>query len=187
MDLSNHFLVAMPGMNDPYFQHSVVYLCEHNNDGAMGIIINAPIDLTIGSMLEQAQVDPAYPKSKLKSLERLVISGGPISEDRGFILHKPHDTYDSSIQMTEQISITTSKDILSVLGTNAEPDSYLVALGYAGWEAGQLETELTDNSWLTIAADANIMFNTPIPERWNKAVESLGINPCQLSAQSGHA
>jgi len=123
MNLTNHFLVAMPGMKDPYFKRSVIYVCEHNQDGAMGLMINAPIE------------------------EMPVLNGGPVSEDRGFILHQPKDHYESSIQMTDKISVTTSKDILSVLGTEAEPNHYLVALGYSGWEAGQLEVELAENSY----------------------------------------
>ncbi|WP_070964545.1 YqgE/AlgH family protein [Vibrio sonorensis] len=187
MNLTNHFLVAMPGMKDPYFKRSVIYVCEHNNEGAMGLMINAPIDITVGKMLKQVDVQPVHPQLHTDSLEKPVLNGGPVSEDRGFILHQPKDSYESSIQMTEQISVTTSKDILSVLGTDAEPNSYLVALGYSGWEAGQLETELAENSWLTIEADPDVIFNTPIAERWRKAVQMLGIDAAQLSSDIGHA
>ncbi len=116
-----------------------------------------------------------------------VLNGGPVSEDRGFILHEPKDNYQSSIQMTDKISVTTSKDILSVLGTEAEPNSYIVALGYSGWTAGQLEKELAENSWLTVEADPSVIFDTPIEERWSKAVQMLGVNPAQLSIDAGHA
>jgi putative transcriptional regulator len=187
MNLTNHFLVAMPGMKDPYFQNSVIYVCEHNDEGAMGLMINAPIDITIGKMLEKVAVQPVHPQLHIDSLEKPVLSGGPVSEDRGFILHNPKDHYESSIQMTDQISVTTSRDILSVLGTEAEPNSYLVALGYAGWEAGQLESELSENSWLTVEADPDVMFDTPINERWQKAVQMLGIDAVQLSSEIGHA
>ncbi|MGD8112823.1 YqgE/AlgH family protein [Vibrio sp. NTOU-M3] len=187
MNLTNHFLVAMPGMKDPYFKHSVIYVCEHNDEGAMGLMINAPIDITIGKMLEQVDVDPVHPQLNTHSLEKPVLNGGPVSEDRGFILHQPKDRYESSIQMTEQISVTTSKDILTVLGTEAEPNHYLVALGYSGWEAGQLESELAENSWLTIEADPDVIFNTPIAQRWQKAVQMLGIDVAQLSSDIGHA
>ncbi len=187
MNLTNHFLVAMPGMQDPYFQRRVIYVCEHNDEGAMGLMINAPIDVTVGSMLKQVDVEPAHPQLVTESLDKPVLNGGPVSEDRGFILHQPKDSYESSLQMTDKISVTTSKDILSVLGTEAEPNSYLVALGYSGWEAGQLENELAENSWLTIEADPDVIFNTPITERWQKAVQMLGIDAAQLSIQAGHA
>ncbi|MFA0084100.1 YqgE/AlgH family protein [Vibrio sp. E150_011] len=189
MNLANHFLVAMPGMKDPYFQRTVVYVCEHNNDGAMGIIINTPIDVTVANMLLQVQNDLpiASQIQHSKSLEEPVINGGPVSEDRGFILHKPKDKYQSSIQITEKLSVTTSKDILAVLGTDAQPEDYLVALGYAGWDAGQLETELADNSWLTIEADTSVIFDTPVKDRWHSAVQMLGIDIAQLSTQVGHA
>ncbi len=187
MNLTNHFLVAMPGMKDPYFQYRVIYVCEHNEEGAMGLMINAPVDITVGKMLQQVEIEPIHPQLKTASLNKPVLNGGPVSEDRGFILHKPKDQYESSIQMTDQISVTTSRDILSVLGTEAEPSNYLVALGYAGWDAGQLEHELAENSWLTIEADPNVIFDTPINERWSKAVQMLGINAAQLSSQAGHA
>lgn len=187
MNLTNHFLVAMPGMKDPYFKRSVIYVCEHNEDGAMGLMINAPIDITVGKMLKQVDVQPVHPQLHTESLERPVLNGGPVSGDRGFILHHPKDQYESSIQMTDNISVTTSRDILSVLGTEAEPNKYLVALGYSGWEAGQLEVELSENSWLTIEADPDVIFNTPINERWQKAVQMLGIDASQLSSEIGHA
>ncbi|MBF9001404.1 MULTISPECIES: YqgE/AlgH family protein [Vibrio] len=187
MNLTNHFLVAMPSMKDPYFKNSVVYICEHNEEGAMGLIINAPIDVTVGGMLQQVEVESAYPQSHTESLNKPILNGGPVSEDRGFILHRPHDHYESSVNMTDDIAVTTSKDILTVLGTDAEPTGYIVALGYSGWDAGQLETELAENSWLTIEADAELIFNTPVSEKWNKAIARLGISPAHLSSQAGHA
>ncbi|NVJ56359.1 MAG: YqgE/AlgH family protein [Vibrionaceae bacterium] len=187
MNLTNHFLVAMPGMKDPYFHRSVIYVCEHNDEGAMGLMINAPIDITVGKMLKQVDVQPVHPQLYTESLDKPVLNGGPVSSDRGFILHHPKDHYESSIQMTDYLSVTTSKDILSVLGTEAEPNNYLVALGYSGWEAGQLESELSENSWLTIEADPDVIFNTPINERWSKAVQMLGIDASQLSCEIGHA
>ncbi|MCJ2378830.1 YqgE/AlgH family protein [Vibrio sp. ZSDZ34] len=189
MNLANHFLVAMPGMKDPYFQRTVIYVCEHNEDGAMGIVINTPIDVTVGNMLKQVQNEfpVALPNQYCESLEEPVLNGGPVSEDRGFIIHRPKDKYQSSIQLTDSVSVTTSKDILAVLGTDAQPENYLVALGYSGWEAGQLESELADNSWLTIEADPKVIFETPVAERWASAVQMLGIDAAQLSVQIGHA
>ncbi|CAM3827491.1 hypothetical protein VA7868_01776 [Vibrio aerogenes CECT 7868] len=187
MNLANHFLVAMPGLNDPYFSHSVIYVCEHNESGAMGLMINAPIDITVEGMLKQVDVEPAYPQDQTQSLQKPVFNGGPVASDRGFILHRPGDYYESSVKMTDDLAVTTSKDILAVLGTSAEPSKYIVALGYSGWEAGQLETELAENSWLTIEADPDVIFDTPIHEKWNKALKKLGISPAQLSANAGHA
>lgn len=187
MNLTNHFLVAMPGMKDPYFKRSVIYVCEHNAEGAMGLMINAPIDITVEKMLEKVDVQSLYPQVDSVNLGNQVLNGGPVSEDRGFILHNPKDHYESSIQMSDHISVTTSKDILSVLGTEAEPNRYLVALGYSGWEPGQLEIELAENSWLTIEAKPEIIFETPIPERWETAVKMLGIDVAQLSSDIGHA
>lgn len=187
MNLTNHFLVAMPGMEDPYFANSVIYLCEHNEEGAMGIMINAPIDITVAGMLKQINIEPLYPQADANNLERPVFNGGPLSEDRGFILHRPHDHYESTLTMTSDIAVTTSKDILTVLGTSAEPKDYLVALGYSGWTAGQLESELATNTWLTIESDPAIIFNTPVHERWNKAIQKLGIAPEQLTFTAGHS
>ncbi|WED22209.1 YqgE/AlgH family protein [Vibrio sp. JC009] len=187
MNLANHFLVAMPGMQDPFFQRSVIYICEHTDEGAMGIVVNAPIDITVGGMLQQVEVEPDQPQVNPQSLSQQVLSGGPVSEDRGFILHRPKDKYHSSIQMTDDLSVTTSKDILGVLGTEAEPKDYIVALGYSGWTAGQLEHELAENSWLTVEADPSVIFDTPVQDRWNRAVKMLGIDAAQLSADAGHA
>ncbi|GAD78599.1 YqgE/AlgH family protein [Vibrio ezurae] len=186
MNLTNHFLVAMPSMQDPHFKRSVIYICEHNEHGAMGIMINAPIDITVGGMLKQIELKSAHIQAG-DSLKQPVHNGGPVSEDRGFILHQAKDKYQSSIVMTNGITMTTSKDILSVLGTKEEPTQYLVALGYSGWDAGQLESELAENSWLTIEADPDIIFSTPVQERWASAVQSLGIEASQLSTQAGHA
>jgi putative transcriptional regulator len=174
-------------MDSPYFKRSVIYLCEHNSDGAMGLIINAPLDINITEMLDNVEAMPIHPQIYKESLNMPVLNGGPVSEDRGFILHEPKDSYQSSIQVSDKISITTSKDILCTLGTEAEPKNYIVALGYSGWTAGQLEQELLDNSWLTVAADPSVIFATPVHERWKKAVQMLGIDVAQLSSDTGHA
>lgn len=187
MNLTNHFLVAMPNMMDPFFKQSVIYICEHNEEGAMGLMINMPIELTVGKMLKQVEIEPAYPQSQPESLQKPVFTGGPVAENRGFILHRTKDHYESSITMTPDIAVTTSKDILSVLGTEAEPKGYLVALGYSAWEAGQLESELGENAWLTIEADSDLIFNTPTHEKWQKAIQKLGISPLHLSSQAGRA
>ncbi|KKC99860.1 MULTISPECIES: YqgE/AlgH family protein [Photobacterium] len=187
MNLTNHFLVAMPSLQDPHFKRSVVYVCEHNDEGAMGIVINLPIDVSVGSMLEQIKVERDLPVAHPASLEKPVMIGGPVASDRGFILHNSKEEYSSSLALTEEIKMTTSTDILPLLGTQNEPSQFLVALGYAGWTAGQLEQELADNSWLTMEADPEVVFETPINERWDKAVAKLGIHSANLSTEIGHS
>ncbi|STO42569.1 Uncharacterized ACR, COG1678 [Grimontia hollisae] len=174
-------------MADKRFQHSVVYMCEHNEDGAMGLVINQPINISIANMLEQIEVEREQDVTRPVSLNQPVLFGGPVSEDRGFVLHKNTKLFGSSIQLSEELTVTTSKDILSILGTNEEPEQFIVALGYAGWDAGQLEQELAENSWLTIEADPTVIFDTPINERWEKALKQLGIDALNLSADVGHA
>ncbi|QUJ67024.1 YqgE/AlgH family protein [Photobacterium sp. GJ3] len=187
MNLTNHFLVAMPSLQDPHFKRSVVYVCEHNDEGAMGIVINLPIDVSVGSMLDQIEVERDLPLAHPDSLKKPVMLGGPVAGDRGFILHNSKASYSSSLNVTDDIQMTTSKDILPLLGTKDEPSKYLVALGYAGWTAGQLEQELAENSWLTMEADPVVVFETPISERWDKAVAKLGIHSANLSSEVGHS
>ncbi|NQY88208.1 MAG: YqgE/AlgH family protein [Colwellia sp.] len=204
--LENQFLIAMPSLAGDYFNKTVTYICEHNDEGAMGLIINMPVNITLHNLLKQiAENDPQQvsdnkttvePKTKplaeqsifcSASLEQLVLSGGPISQDRGFVLHRTQSGWNSSIALNDDIMITTSKDILLALGTEKEPEQFMVTLGYAGWGPGQLETELQANSWLTIDADSDILFNTPIEQRWQKATEKLGIDIAHLSSDIGHA
>ncbi len=187
MDLTDHFLIAMPSMSDPNFTHSVIYICEHNEDGAMGIVINAPVGIDVANMLQQIDVQPIHPRLLFDNLKHPVFNGGPVANDRGFILHTHKDRYQSSIEVNQQLAVTTSKDILVTLGTEAEPEHYLVALGYSGWEAGQLEYELKENAWLTVEADSDIIFKTPPHLRWKKALQGLGIDALQLSGDAGHA
>ena len=187
MNLTNHFLVAMPTMQDPNFQRSVIYVCEHNDEGAMGIIINQPIEISIADMLDQIDIERTLPLVDPLSLEYPVLNGGPVAEDRGFVLHTIQADYTSSIIITPQLAVTTSLDILDQLGTDKAPQQFIVALGYAGWDDGQLEQELANNNWLTIEADSNIIFSTPIDQRWQQALAKLGISPANLSSDIGHA
>lgn len=188
MDLKNHFLIAMPSMADSRFQQGVIYVCEHNHDGAMGLMINHPINLSVGKMLDQIEVERDVPLSKTtESLTQSVLFGGPVSEDRGFVLHPANCSYGTSVPVSDQLAVTTSKDILSILGTEQQPEQFVVALGYAGWEAGQLEQELAENSWLTLEADPSVIFDTPVHQRWQKALDQLGIDAANLSSQVGHA
>ncbi|MCP4956453.1 YqgE/AlgH family protein [Photobacterium aquimaris] len=187
MNLTNHFLVAMPTMEDPNFKHSVIYVCEHNDEGAMGIIINQPIEISIADMLEQIDIERTLPLVDPLSLEYPVLNGGPVAEDRGFVLHTLQAGYDSTITITPQLAVTTSLDILAQLGTQQAPQKFIVALGYAGWDEGQLEQELADNNWLTIEANNTIIFSTPIDQRWQQAIAILGVSPANLSSDIGHA
>lgn len=181
--LENHLLIAMPSLGDPYFNKTVTYICEHNDEGAMGLIINLPVNLTLNELLSQIEADV----SDAPILSQQVLTGGPVAQDRGFVLHSPQKGWSSSLALSDDIMITTSKDILLALGTEDAPENFMVTLGYAGWSPGQLEKELQENSWLTIPASKELIFNTPIEQRWKKATESLGIDIAHLSSDIGHA
>lgn len=181
--LENQFLIAMPTMNDPMFNKTVTYICEHNDEGAMGLIINLPVNITLNELLAQIDAD----KENSDDLEQPVLTGGPVAPNRGFVLHSPQPGWSSSLALSDEVMITTSKDILMALGTEEAPEKYMVTLGYAGWGPGQLEEELKENSWLTIDADNDILFETPIEQRWQKAAEKIGFDLSHLSTDVGHA
>jgi len=181
--LNNHFLIAMPALEDPNFFHSVTYVCEHNEQGAMGIVINQPLDISLSDVL--THMDMSVSDSALDSIP--VYLGGPVQPDRGFVLHEPIGEWDSMLEVTKNIGMTTSRDILEALNDGKGPHRSLVALGYAGWGQGQLEHELLENAWLTCPADSAIMFDTPIENRWTAAAASLGIDISTLSDNIGHA
>jgi len=176
----------MPSLKGPIFERSVTYICEHDDQGAMGIVINVPIKLSIHEMFKQIDIDPNE-RDMAALASRIVFQGGPVAEDRGFVLHTPMEGLSSSLHLSDDLMVTSSKDVLETLGTEQQPEQFLVALGYAGWEAGQLEQEVLENSWLTVPADIDIIFNTPIKDRWQKATKQLGIDIWQLSADAGHA
>ncbi|WP_315709230.1 YqgE/AlgH family protein [Brenneria uluponensis] len=187
MNLQHHFLIAMPALQDPTFRRSVVYICEHNEDGAMGLIINKPMEqFTVESVLKKLSIEPT-PRDPSIRLDKPVFSGGPLADDRGFILHTPRPGFSSSIGISEDTMITTSKDVLETLGTPVQPEETLVALGYTAWEGGQLENELLDNAWLTTPADKEILFHTPIAERWRAAAKKLGVDIHNIVAEAGHS
>ncbi|WP_199611409.1 YqgE/AlgH family protein [Flocculibacter collagenilyticus] len=183
-NFENHFLIAMPSLNDPFFHRTVTYICEHNKDGAMGLIINQPTNLTVSELLEQIKIEI---NDKTQAGKAPVFSGGPVQTDRGFVLHSPQECWNSSLQLSGDIMITTSKDILASLASEQGPNKFLVTLGYAGWGAGQLEKEIAENSWLTLPADSEILFDTPTKDKYEKAAEKLGINIWQVSNDVGHA
>lgn len=181
--LENQLLIAMPSLEDSTFNKTVTYICEHNDNGAMGLIINMPVNISLNELLAEIDAD----KETSPQLDQQVLTGGPVAPSRGFVLHSPQGCWSSSLALSDEVMITTSKDILEALGTNKEPTQYMVTLGYAGWGPGQLEQELQANSWLTIPADNQILFNTPIEQRWKKATEKLGIDLAHLSSDIGHA
>jgi putative transcriptional regulator len=181
--LAGHLLVAMPGMADPNFDHSVTYLCEHSEEGALGIVINKPMNMDLGEVLNQLSLQTETPELAAQPVMR----GGPVQAERGFVLHESAREWDATTDVGHSIFVTTSQDILTDIAAGEGPERILMALGYAGWGAGQLEEEIRQNAWLTVPASADILFNTPYEQRWQAATKSLGIDPANLSASAGNA
>ncbi len=201
--LSHHFLIAMPGLEDPTFAKSVVYVCEHSERGAMGLIINKPGDLSLKHLFEKVEL----PLHRQDLLQSNVLHGGPVQTERGFVLHDPmleKDSVDSENSNTEAVAtpnsiyastlsvpgglaMTTSKDVLEALANGSGPQRVVVTLGYASWGEGQLESEIGENSWLTVPADPAVIFDTPIEQRYDKALSLLGLQAWMLSSEAGHA
>jgi len=181
--LEQQFLIAMPGMDNPNFNRGVTLMCQHNDDGALGITINRPSDFSLLDVLAQIGID--CHDDGLGSVP--VFEGGPVHPERGFVLHTGAPTWDSSMGVGPGISVTTSRDILEAIAQGCGPSKYLLALGYAGWGAGQLEDEMRDNAWLNVMANADIVFDFPPDQRWEQAVTSLGIQVDSLQPAGGHA
>lgn len=181
-NLSNHFLIAMPGLNDTHFAHTVTLVCEHSADGAMGIVINTPLNIRMEEIFQQMELTAPDEINK-----RAVLAGGPVQLERGFVLHRTGTTWNSTLEISKDISLTVSKDIIAAIANQEAPPEAVVALGYAGWGAGQLEEEIADNTWLTLIADSDIIFNTPCEQRWAQAAQSLGIDLNLISSTAGHA
>ncbi|WP_297292358.1 YqgE/AlgH family protein [Oceanicoccus sp.] len=181
--LKDHFLIAMPSIGDGIFAHSITYICEHNEQGAMGIVINHPLDLSLDEIFEHLEIDNIQTPHQDQ-----ILAGGPVHMDRGFVLHRnTDDHWDSTIRVSDQIALTTSQDILTAIAHDEGPSDSIVALGYAGWSEGQLESELADNAWLTAPADSNIIFNTPVEQRAKAAAATMGIDLSLISPTAGHA
>jgi putative transcriptional regulator len=181
--LRDHFLLAMPGLTGGIFSHSITYICEHGESGAMGIIINQPLDLSVQEIFEHLQIIPNADFSN-----EAVLAGGPVHMDHGFVLHRGcSDKWEASLKVTPEVTLTTSRDILRAIATGDGPDDHLIALGYAGWSAGQLEQELADNAWLTLPGDSDIIFLTPPEQRLGAAAAQLGVDMNLISGQAGHA
>lgn len=181
--LKNQLLIAMPSLEDPNFSRTVTYICEHGEHGAMGIVLNRPTDLRLTDVLRHMEIEGGLGAAG----EQIVYLGGPVEEERGFVLHTHTDPWDSTLAIDDSISITTSRDILEAMARGEGPASTLVALGYAGWGAGQLERELQDNAWLSGPAENAILFELPAEERWEAAARLLGVDVHLLSSEAGHA
>jgi putative transcriptional regulator len=181
--LQQQMLIAMPAMADPNFERSVTLLCQHNEEGAIGITINRKSNFTLGELFFQLSI----PCENQEISSMIVLEGGPVSPDHGFVLHTPSEGFDSSIQINDEIMVTTSRDVLSAIAAGKGPQQFLVALGYAGWGDGQLESEMRQNAWLSVPADKDILFESALPNRWKKAVGKLGININDLHGVGGHA
>ncbi|WP_127474700.1 YqgE/AlgH family protein [Sulfurivermis fontis] len=181
--LRNHFLIAMPQLADPNFSHTVTYICEHNAEGSLGIVINRPLEITLGDVLQHMQIAP----DARVDTAAPVFSGGPVQPERGFVLHRPVGAWTSSLPVTADIALTTSRDIMAAIGQGTGPQQFLLALGYAGWGAGQLEQEIAQNAWLSGPADPAILFELPVEERWGAAAALIGVDLTLLSSEAGHA
>lgn len=180
----NHFLVAMPVMQDVNFAHAVIYVCVHNEEGAMGMAINRPmLDLNMGEVMQQMSI--TLTDDNLKQAP--VLLGGPVQPERGFLIHKPGSRWQSTLSVADDIAVTSSQDILQALAGGDGPQDFLMVLGFSGWSEGQLEQELANNAWLTVPADPKILFDTPFNERWEAAGSLLGIHMGDLSDEVGHA
>jgi len=183
MNLTNHFLIAMPAMTDPFFAKSLTYVCEHNDEGAMGIVVNRPISLNLSELFAQINMPLTQPE-----LEDMPVHfGGPVQTDRGFVLHNAGGKWQSTLQVNDKIELTTSKDILQAVGEGTGPSNLLITLGYAGWSEGQLEQELAANAWLSVPATEHILFDLPADEKLAAAMALLGVDFASLSEEAGHA
>ncbi len=191
-NLTNHFLIAMPGLQDEVFSRSVVYVCEHNAHGALGLVINKPSDIDMKRLFEKVDL----PLHRQDLSHAPVFQGGPVQTERGFVLHehifldtKPQSesVYASTLAIPGGLEMTTSKDVLEALSSGAGPRKVLVTLGYSAWAQGQLESELSDNSWLTVPASNSIIFDTPVAQRYDKALGLLGFEAWMLAPDAGHA
>lgn len=183
VNLTHHFLIAMPNMADPHFSKTLTYICEHNEQGALGLVINRPIDMTLAKLLDQVSIPATAAQCGLIPVHY----GGPVQTDRGFVLHGPRGNWQSTLSISAEIGLTTSKDILEAVARGEGPRQMLVTLGYAGWAPGQLEHELAQNAWLTVEARDDVIFDMPPAQRLLAAMEMLGVDYATLSEGAGHA
>lgn len=182
--LTNQLLVAMPALSDPNFSHSVTLICEHSDRGALGIVVNRPLEMKMSEVLEQLTL--ASEDARLLAMP--VLGGGPVQKDRGFVLHRPGDhAFESTMPVSDTLHVTTSRDVLASMARGDGPSPAVIALGYAGWEAGQLEEEVLQNAWLTVPCDDALIFELPYEQRWHAAARLLGVELSRISTQAGRA
>ena len=181
--LTNHLLIAMPSLADPNFAHTVTLICEHSDKGALGIVLNKPLPMKLLDVLTQMKLAP----SSEQIAAQPVLRGGPVHTDRGFVLHRPGGIWDHTHKVSDSIQVTTSRDILAAMARGDAPTDAFIALGYAGWESGQLEKELRDNAWFSMPVDPHVVFELPFEDRWMGAWRVLGIDVERLSPVAGHA
>lgn len=181
--LTGQFLIAMPALDDPNFFHSVTFICEHNDEGAMGLVINRSTSISLGEVITQLGLE--WPTSDIA--DQIVYQGGPVETERGFVIHRPIGDWDATIDVNGEFGVSSSRDIMEAIAEGEGPDQLLVTLGYAGWGPGQLEKELGENTWLTVPADSAIIFDTPMDKRWEAAAQAVGVDLNLLSNDVGHA
>jgi putative transcriptional regulator len=181
--LSNQLLVAMPSLADPNFSQTVTLICEHTSRGALGIVINRPLSMQLGEVFDQLELEPE--DQALRS--QLILRGGPVQGDRGFVLHGPGHAFEQTLKVSDQLHVTTSRDVLRSIARGAGPPGAVMALGYAGWEAGQLEEEIRSNAWLNVPVDKAIIFKVPYEQRWHQAARLLGVDLGRIAPTAGHA
>ncbi|HHO58805.1 MAG TPA: YqgE/AlgH family protein [Thiotrichales bacterium] len=182
-NFTGHFLIAMPSLDDGHFNQSVTYICEHDENGCFGIVINHETDIPVQQVIREMSIDSHSEKPQNSH----VYLGGPVETGRGFVLHRPAGNWSSSLKINDSMALTTSKDILEAIANDEGPQDAIVALGYAGWAAGQLEQEMAQNTWLNCPADEQIIFNTPSEKRWEEAAKLIGVDLQLLSQETGHA
>ncbi len=182
-NFTDHFLIAMPSLNDGFFNQAVTYICEHDENGSFGLVINQATNIQLHQVLNEMNID----EQDLNNKTQEIFIGGPVDQGRGFVLHRPTGNWSSSLLLKNDVALTTSKDIMRAMACNKGPDDSLITLGYAGWAAGQLEQEMANNTWLSCPADEQIIFNTPVEQRWKAAAKLIGIDMSLLSNETGHA
>jgi putative transcriptional regulator len=183
-NFTHQCLIAMPAMADPRFAHSLTYVIKHDEDGAVGLVVNKPLNLPLTKLLSEINTTQVAP---LRHPEQPVLFGGPVNPQMGFVLHQVEGQWNSTLPISDGICVTSSRDILDAIAQGQGPDDYIVVLGYAGWSAGQLEQEMADNAWLTCPVDTELLFSLPFEQRWQAGIHRLGIDPAFLASEAGHA
>jgi putative transcriptional regulator len=181
--LNNQFIIAMPSLLDPIFHHTVTFLCQHTKEGALGIVINRSAEMKLGEIFKQMEIKVKSPTAS----ETPIFAGGPVQQDRGFVVHTKGKDWDMTLQVSEDISLTTSRDVIEAIAADEGPEQFLIALGYAGWGEGQLEQEILSNSWLNTPSAKQILFHTPVSQRWNAAASQIGLDITRLTTPAGHS